>query len=176
MPLQPLDKFLVQRGTVQYEMTADQLNDFINAGQDLTALSFEDLQNQIFIGGAEAEIDTKVFINDASGDPSVNVGFAIYRISSLSPYMFDKIQEGESLDIVINPTNLSIAVSPTGAIINNDNGNGFAIPLADTTNAGLQSPQDKANVHEAATIEAATPLTITGQEIGFDIAQLPPLP
>lgn len=176
MPLQPLDKFLVQRGTVQYEMTAEQLNDFINADQDLTAISFEDLQNQVFVGGAQVDIGTKIFINDASGDPTVDSGFAIYRVSSVSPFLFDKIQEGESLDIVINPTNLSIVASPTGAVIDNDNGNGFAIPLADTTNAGLQSPQDKANVHEAATIEAATPLTITGQEIGFDIAQLPPLP
>lgn len=176
MPLQNTDLFIVERNGVHHHWTADQLNAFINAGQDLTALSYADLLTETFIGGRAASVGDKVFINNADGDPTVDAGFAIYRISGLSPLAFDKIQEGESLDLIVNATDLNYVASAAGGDVTNTNGNGFSIPLATTTLAGLQSPADKAKVHDAATVQAATPLTISGQSIGFNIAQLPALP
>lgn len=176
MSIQNTDLFILERAGVQYHMSAQEINEFINAGQDLTALSFADLQSETFVGGATAEAGNKVFINDASGDPTVDSGFAIYRISGVSPLTFDKIQEGESLDLTINTTELDYTATATGGVVGNSNGAGFSIPLATVALAGLMSPAEKAQMHDAATVQTATPLKITGQEIGFSISQLPELP
>lgn len=180
MTLQNTDILYVERGGVPYKLNASELNEFINAGQDLTALTFADLQSGTFIGGAAAEIGNKVFINDASGDPTVDAGFAIYRISSISPLLFDKIQEGESLDITINPSNLSYTPQPAGGLVDNTNGDGFSIPLADATNAGLMSPTQVGNSHPKAFANnpTANPIIVdpNTQEITFSISQLAELP
>lgn len=48
----------------------------------------------------------------------------------------------EALDAIVS--NLSYSASATGGTVNNSNGTGLTIPLADDTNAGLLAPEEKA--------------------------------
>jgi len=182
MALQNSDLFLVERSGVQYKMTADQIATFVGAVKDLTATTYANMQAGTFVGGATAKAGDRVFIADATGDTTVTTGWAIYRITSISPIVSTKIQEQESMDLVINNiTNLSYTASATNGIVTSDTGTDATIPLATTTNAGLASPQMVTDSHVKAVAggtSASNPINVDSntQVVSFSITQLTALP
>lgn len=182
MALQNTDLFIVERSGVQYQMTATQIADFVGAVRDLTATSYANMLAGTFVGGDIAKVGDRVFIADASGDASVDSGYAGYRIDSIEPIAVTKIYEQESMDITVSAaTNLGTTITAASITITNDNGTGAVIPLADGTNAGLMPPSAFTAIHNPASsgLTAATnPVVVNGgtQEITFNITQLDPLP
>lgn len=183
MALQSTDLFIVERSGVQYKMTANQIADFVGAVRDLTATTYSNMIAGTFTGGETAKQGDRVFIADASGDSSVDSGYAGYRIDSIGPITVTKMYEQESMDIVVTggTTNLDYTPSAASGTITNDNGDNAVIPLADGTNAGLMSPAAFQNVHPPASAgltSAANPVVINGgnQQVTFNITQLDSLP
>ena len=182
MSLVNTDLFLVERASVQYKMTADQIATFVGAVKDLTATSYANVLAGTFVGGAIAKAGDRVFVADATGDITVVSGWAIYRITSVAPIVVVKIQEQESMDLVINAiTNLSMQRNASSVTILSDTGTDAIIPLADATNAGLASPSMFTNEH----VKAVAGLTTVAntikekaitQAITFGITQLTALP
>ena len=50
---------------------------------------------------AFTEVGETVFVTDATADATVDTGWAIYRVSNLSPLAFIKLQEQESMDVAV---------------------------------------------------------------------------
>jgi hypothetical protein len=182
MALLNTDLFLVERAGVQYKMTSDQLSSFVGAVKDITATTYANMLAGIFVGGATAKVGDRVFISDATGDITVSSGWAIYRLSSVSPVVVDKIQEQESMDLIItSSTNLGTIVSGSSVTITSDNGTDAIIPLVSSTLAGLASPSMFSNEHVKAVsglTTASNPVNVnaTTQAITFGITQLTALP
>jgi hypothetical protein len=182
MALTSTDLFLVERAGVQYKMTSDQIATFVGAVKDITATSYANMLAGTFVGGVVAKTGDRVFISDATGDTTVTTGWAIYRITSISPVVAVKIQEQESMDLTINAvTNLSATISASSIIIVSDTGTDATIPLATGTNAGLASPSMFTNEHVKAVAgltTASNPVNVNSstQAITFGITQLSALP
>ena len=177
MTLQNTDLFIVERGSQQYQMTADQIADFLGAVRDFTASNIVGRDAL-----ADLQIGDRVFVTDATADSTVEAGWAIYRVSTTGPITFDKIQEQESMDMsVVASVDLSFAASPTGGTVNNSAGNNAIIPVVNATNAGLATPSMLANSHVAASASgtaSTNPVVVDGpsQGISLNISQLLPLP
>lgn len=109
--------------------------------------------------------------------------------------VFVKVGDQDWTGIVA--TNLGYIAAPSQGTVTNTNGTTAVIPLADATNAGLFSPAEKSKLnfitataatdldamraasHAAATLAgsaATNPLTLAGQQFGFDIGQLTAAP
>lgn len=175
MAIQTTDIFIVQRSGTQYQMTADQIADFVGAIKDYSVADIvaRDALSNLNIGD-------RVFVTDATADATVDAGWAVYRVQSTGPNVFEKIQEQESLDIAISGSDLSYTPAPGQGTIVNSGGNNAVIPLASSINAGLMPPAAFDAVHDAATAgltPGTNPINVAGnQQITFDIAQLDPLP
>lgn len=98
------DLFIVERAGVQYKMTADQIATFIGAIRDYTVANIAD-RNAL----TGLKVGDRVFVADATADATILTGWAIYRVASLLPNVFSKIQEQESMDIVITTHNPATA-------------------------------------------------------------------
>lgn len=175
MALQNSDLLVVERGGVRYQMTASDIADFLGAVRDFSVADIAARD-----GLSDLKIGDRVFVSDASADGTVTSGWAIYRVQSTGPNVFEKIQEGEGLDVVgAGNTDLGYTPSPTNGTVTSSTGNDTVIPAVTGTNAGLATPAMLNNSHAAVTLagtSASNPLTLSGQELGFDIGQLDPLP
>ena len=161
-------------------MTAAEVAEFVGAPADFTAADIaarDDLDNTETL-----KVGDRVFVTDATSEPDVNLGWAVYRVQSIGPATFIKISEQESLDVSITAgTNLSYTAAPNGGTVVNDGGDNAVLPLVDATNAGLASPAMLANSHPAAAAgltASVNPINInpTTQQATFAINQLDPLP
>lgn len=174
MALLNTDLLLVQRGGVKYNMTADQLSDFLGAVKDV---SVTDIAGRDALTGLT--VGHRVFVGDASADTEVSSGWAIYRVGSIGPVVFDKIQEQESLDITVT-VSLGYVAGTNGGTITNSGGADLPLPVVNATEAGLATPAMLANTHAAATsaLTATTnPITVdANQQVDMDIGQLLALP
>lgn len=179
MGLLNTDLFIVERAGVQYHMTADQIADFVGAIKDYTATDYTDLTSETYTGATDIKAGDRVFVSDASGDTSVDSGWAVYRYDGVS---YEKVQEQESMDlVVVANTNLGYTASAASGVITNDNGTTATIPLADSANAGLMPPSAFDNIHVEATsglTTASNPINVdvATQVLTFGITQLTPLP
>lgn len=176
MALQNTDLFIVERAGVQYQMTANQIADFVGAVRDYTVA---DITGRNTLTGLTP--GDRVFVTDASSEADVNSGWAIYRVVSTGPNVFEKIQEQESMDMVITAsTNLSVSRNAVSVTVESDTGTDAVIPLVDGTNAGLASPAMFTNSHQAATAgltSSSNPVNVSGsQVVTFNITQLTALP
>lgn len=177
MALQTTDLFIVERAGVQYKMTATQIADFVGAIRDYTVA---DITARNALTGLK--VGDRVFVTSAVGDATVASGWAIYRVSSIDPNVFAKVQEQESMDVSITAaTNLSATVSAASIIIASDTGTDATIPLATGTLAGLASPSMFTNEHVkalAGLTAASNPINVNSatQAITFGITQLTSLP
>jgi len=172
------DLFIVERGGVQYKMTADQIAEFVGAIQDVTAA---DIAARDAIGASVLNVGDRVFVVDASADASVDSGWAVYRVSSTGPYVFDKIQEQESLDISVSGSDLGYTAAPGQGTVTNTGGTNSILPLASAINAGLMPPAMFANNHGAASsglTPATNPVVVNAgnQQVTFNVTQLATLP
>jgi hypothetical protein len=95
--LQNTDLFIVERAGVRYKMTADQIADFVGAIRDYTVLTIAE-RNAL----TGLKIGDRIWVADATPDSSVTIGWAIYRVQSTGPNVFFKIQEQESMDLIID--------------------------------------------------------------------------
>ena len=177
MPLQSTDLFIVERSGVQYKMTATQIADFVGAIRDFTVA---DISGRNALTGLK--VGDRVFVTNATGDTTVTTGWAIYRVSSVGPNVFAKVQEQESMDLVINAsTNLTATISAASIVINSDTGTDATIPLATASLAGLASPSMFTNEHVktvAGLTTASNPINVNAstQSVTFGITQLTALP
>jgi len=170
------DLFMVERSGVQYKMTAEEIANFVGAVRDFTAstITARDAITGLTVGD-------RVFVTDASSDSTVTANWAVYRVQSLAPTVFEKIQEQESMDLVISATtDLAYTASAGSGVVTSNTGTDATIPLADGTNAGLMPPAMFTNSHPEATagLTAGTnPVNITaGQVVTFGVTQLTALP
>ncbi len=179
MPLNQTDEFIIQRGSAQYRMTADQIALFVGAIKDYTAADLverdhlEDFEN--------IKVGDRIFVVDATLDPSVLNGWAVYRVASVGPTVFDKIQEQEGMDVTVTGSNLAYSSAPNQGTITNSGGDDVTLPVVDGTNAGLATPAMFANNHtpaSAALTAQTNPVIVNAdsQQVSFDISQLLPLP
>lgn len=174
MALQSTDLLIVERAGVQYQMTADQIADFVGAVRDFSAADIT--ARDALVGVTQGD---RVFVTDASSEADVDSGWAIYRFNGAT---YDKVQEQESMDLVITAsTDLSYTASAASGTVVNSAGTDAIIPLVDGTNAGLASPAMFNNSHSAAAAgltAAANPVNVDGptQVVTFGITQLTPLP
>jgi len=183
MALQSSDLLLVERANVQYHMTADELADFLGAVNDYSATTIAARDANTLTptpptGGLG--VGDRVFVADATGDGTVDAGWAVYRVSSVGPIVYDKVQEQESLDVVISVA-LGYTASPTGGTVTNSAGADASLPVVDGTNAGLATPAMFTNSHVAASagLTPGTNPVVVGaanQEVTFSISQLAALP
>jgi len=176
MALLSTDLVLVQRGATQFKMTANEFAEFVGAVKDVTVADYATLQA---LTSAEVSEGHRVFVTDATGDPTVDNSWAVYRISGTSPLTFDKIQENESLDVTAT-VDLSVgARNATSITIGNTNGADVVLPSVNATEAGLATPAMLNNSHVAATAPnpPTNPIVVdANQQVSMDIAQLDPLP
>lgn len=100
MALSNNDLFIVERAGLNYKMTANQIADFVGAIRDFTVANIAD-RNAL----TGLTVGDRVFVTNATADATVTTGWAIYRVSSIAPNVFAKIQEQESMDIVITTHN-----------------------------------------------------------------------
>ena len=171
MALQNTDSFIVQRGGVHYNMTAEQIKSFLGSNYIVADIAARDALTGLVASD-------EVYVIDASGDPTVDSGGAKY-IWDGTQYL--KQAEDESFDVVIAPTNLAAIASPTNVIITNTAGDDATIPTVDATNAGLATPDMFNNSHVPAVSGLTTvtnPINVSRvtQELTFNISQLAPLP
>ena len=147
MPLLGTDLFIVERGGVQKSMNASELQTFLGKNANYTTATIATRNAGTFTPTSPAPLvrDT-VLVTDASADPTVTSGWAIYLITGVSPYTYQKIQEQESMDVTITTANLGYTPSPTNGTVTNSGGTPAVLPLATSTNAGLMSPADKTKV------------------------------
>lgn len=168
MALQTTDLFIVERGGVQYKMTADQIRQFLGTNFIVADIAARDALT--LVSGDE------VYVVDATADSTVDAGGAKYIYDGTD---FIKVAEDESFDVTISPANLGYTASPTGGTITNTNGTGASLPVVNATNAGLATPAMFQNNHVAATTggsATSNPINISGQEFTFGINQLTSLP
>ncbi len=179
MALQNTDLFIVERAGVQYNMTADQIADFVGAVRDFTAADYKTLTGATYPDASEIKTGDRVFVADATGGTTVDAGWAVYRYNGTS---YEKIQEQESMDlVVVANTNLGVISGAASITITNDNGTDAIVPLADATNAGLMSPSQFNNQHVPTVTgltAASNPIVIDSstQSLTFSITPLTPLP
>jgi len=175
MALQNSDLFIVERAGERYNMTADQIADFVGAVRDFTAPDIDgrDLLTDPVVGD-------RIFVTDASADPDVDAGWAIYRLQSVGPNVYEKVQEQESMDVAI-AVDLGYTAGATSGTITNTAGAPAVIPAVTATEAGLATPALLNASHVAASAgqtNTTNPIVIDSatQVATFNVAQLSPLP
>jgi len=169
MALLATDEFIVRRGGVEYKMDAGQLKAFLQANYIAADITARD--------ALTLDVSDEVYVVDATADATVDAGGAKYIWDGTN---FLKLAEDESFDVAVAPTNLGYTPSPTNGLVTSDTGTDATIPAVTATNAGLATPAMLTNSHVAATSAGTVttnPITIgSGQEVGFNIGQLAPLP
>lgn len=114
-----------------------------------------------------------VLVVDASGDLTVNSGWALYRFNT---GVWLKISEEESLDSS-NTSNLSLGVATTTTRdIDNDGGTGVTITEATSTEAGLLSTNNRAIILEQAKkhnfVSLLDPLASNDSSEGYQVGSM----
>jgi hypothetical protein len=192
MPLLGTDLLPIDRAGTLYKITGSDIVALVQSSVGTAEYTVANIAARNALTGLS--LGDQVYVTDATGDATVNSGWAIYRWNGAS---FTKVLEQEGIDAVQSVTNLAYVAGPAGGSITNSNGTGFTIPVANGTNAGLMPPADKTKVdrltvtaatdldamrtasHAAATLAGSAstnPLTLSGQVLGFSIAQLATAP
>ena len=191
MAIQSSDNFIIDRGGTAFRALASDLRDYVEA--EIGAVAAYDVPN-IAARNALTGLNPgdRVFVVDATGDSTVDSGWAIYVWRGSA---FTKTAEEEGLDAVAGGVgaNLSYTASPTQGVVVSSSGTDATLPAANGTNAGLMVPSQfdklgnltitqavdldavESASHAAVTLSGTTttnPLTLSGQTLGFSISQL----
>ncbi len=195
MALQGSDSLMISRGGVLYKTLASDILSYVESQIGTSQYRVADITARNALNGSMSTGD-RVMVDDATGDATVATGWALYQW--LSSGVWRKIAEQESLDITVGgATNLSYSPGATNGVVTSDTGTDATIPAADGTNAGLllpvqftklgnltiTAPTDldaiRSASHAAVTLAGSAstnPLTLTGQQVGFSIANLTSAP
>jgi hypothetical protein len=189
MAIQSSDNFIIDRGGTAFRALASDLRDYVESEiGTVAAYDVADIAARNALTGLNP--GDRVFVVDATGDSTVDSGWAIYVWRGSA---FTKTAEEEGLDVVAGGANLSYTASPTQGIVVSSSGTDATLPAANATNAGLMVPSQftkltnltitqpvdldavESAVHPAVTLSGTTttnPLTLSGQAVGFSISQL----
>jgi hypothetical protein len=189
MAIQSSDNFIIDRGGTAFRALASDLRDYVESEiGTVAAYDVADIASRNALTGLNP--GDRVFVVDATGDSTVDSGWAIYVWRGSA---FTKTAEEEGLDVVAGGASLSYTASPTQGIVVSSSGTDAILPSANGTNAGLMVPSQfnklgnltitqavdldavESAVHPAVTLSGTTttnPLTLSGQTVGFSISQL----
>ncbi len=188
------DVFMLSRSGVHYKTSGSDLLAYVAGSLGTSEYKVADIAARNALTGLS--LGDRVMVDSAVADPTVSAGWAIYQWLAASTWR--KIAEQESLDITVGgATNLTYSPSGTNGVVISDTGTDATIPAADATNAGLLVPAGfnklgfltvtaatdldaiRAASHAPVTLAgtaATNPLTLSGQQIGFSIANLTTAP
>jgi hypothetical protein len=189
MAIQSSDNFIIDRGGTAFRALASDIRDYVEAEIGaVAAYDVADIAARNALTGLNP--GDRVFVVDATGDSTVDSGWAIYVWRGSA---FTKTAEEEGLDVVAGGANLSYTASPTQGVVVSSSGTDAILPAGNATNAGLMVPSQftklgnltitqpvdldavESTAHPAVTLAGTTttnPLTLTGQTLGFSISQL----
>jgi hypothetical protein len=189
MAIQSSDNFIIDRGGTAFRALASDLRDYVEAEIGaVAAYDVADIAARNALTGLNP--GDRVFVVDATGDSTVDSGWAIYVWRGSA---FTKTAEEEGLDAVVGGANLSYTASPTQGVVVSSSGTDAILPAGNGTNAGLMVPSQfnklgnltitqpvdldavESTSHAAVTLAGTTttnPLTLSGQTLGFSISQL----
>lgn len=195
MPLQSSDALPISRAGVLYKILGSDILAFIQANVGTSEYKVADITARNALN-ASMSLGDRVMVDNATGDSTVTAGWALYQW--LGSNSWRKIAEQESLDVTVGgATNLAYVSAATQGVVTSDTGADATIPAADNAIAGLLTPAGfnklglltvtaatdldalRAASHAAATAAgtaATNPITVTGQAIGFSIANLTTAP
>lgn len=195
MALQGSDYIMISRGGVLYKVLASDILAYIQSSIGTAEYRVADIAARNALDSSMS-VGDRVMVDDATADATVTSGWALYQW--LGPGVWRKIAEAESLDITVGgATNLAYSAGPTNGVVTSDTGTDATIPAADGTNAGLMVPGQfnklglisvtqavdldaiESASHAAVTLggsSSTNPLTLSGQELNFSIANLTSAP
>lgn len=196
MAVQGSDSFMISRGGVLYKTLASDILSYIESQIGTSQYRVANIAARNALDGNLSAGD-RVMVDDATADSTVTTGWALYQW--LSAGVWRKIAEQESLDVAIpvGTTNLSYSPGASNGVVTSDTGTDATIPAANNTEAGLLLPADftklgrlsvtaptdldaiRSASHAAVTLagsNSTNPLTISGQQLGFSIANLTSAP
>jgi hypothetical protein len=186
---------MISRGGVLYKALASDILGYIQSQTGTSEYRVADITARNALDSGMSAGD-RVMVDDATGDATVNSGWALYQW--LSSGVWRKIAEQESVDVSVGgATNLAYSPGATNGVVTSDTGTDATIPAADGTNAGLMVPAQFNKLgfltvtgavnldtlasasHAAVTLGGSAttnPLTLSGQTLGFSIANLTSAP
>lgn len=194
MAVQGSDSFVISRGGTHYKVLGSDILTYVESQIGTSQFKVADITARNALANLSA--GDRVMVDDATGDATVDTGWALYQFISSGTWR--KIAEQESLDITVGgATNLGYSAGPTNGVVTSDTGTDATIPAADGTNAGLMVPAQfnklgnisvtqavdldamESASHAAVTLAGSAstnPLTLSGQTLGFSIANLTSAP
>jgi hypothetical protein len=192
MAVQGSDSFMISRGGALYKVLASDILSYMET--QIGTTQFEVVNITARNALTNVSVGDRVFVVDATGDATVGSGWAIYVWRGSS---WTKTAEQEGLDVVVGGANLSYSPGATNGVVTSSTGTDATIPAADGTNAGLMVPAQfnklgfltvtgatdldaiRTASHAAVTLggsASTNPLTLSGQQLGFSIANLTSAP
>lgn len=193
MALQGSDLFVISRAGTVYSLPGSAILAYMQANLGTSEYEVANIAARNALGALS--VGDRVMVADATGDATVSTGWAIYVYRG--PATWTKVAEQEGLDVVVGGTDLSIVVGASSININSSSGADVTVGAATASLAGLMLPAQftklsyvtvTANTdldairnasHAAVTLggsASTNPLTLTGQQIGFSIANLTAAP
>lgn len=193
MALQGSDNLAISRAGTLYKISGSDILAYVQANVGTSEYEVANITARNAL--ANLSIGDRVFVTDATGDATVSSGWAIYVYRGAGTWT--KVAEQEGLDVVVGGTDLSMTVGAGTISVNSSSGADITLPAATASLAGLMVPAQfnklafvtvTANTdldairtasHAAVTLTGSAstnPLTLTGQTLGFSIANLTTAP
>lgn len=193
MALQGSDLFVISRAGTHYKLLGSDLLAYIQANVGTSEYEVATIAARNALTGLS--VGDRVMVNDATGDATVATGWAIYVYRA--PSTWTKMAESEGLDVVVGGCDLTYTSGAGNGIIVSSSGADATLPAATASIAGLMVPAQFSKLalmactaatdldairsasHAAATVSGSAstnPVTISGQAIGFSIANLTTAP
>lgn len=194
MALQGSDLFMISRAGTHYSLAGSEVLAYVRANIGTNEYRVADITARNALN-SQMSLGDSVLVDDATGDATVNTGWAIYQWLASNTWM--KVGEQEGLDVSAGGANLAYTAGAGNGIVTSDSGSDATIPAVTASEAGLSLPAHKAKLdfltvtagtdldamrtasHAAVTLAGAAntnPLTLTGQQIGLSIANLTAAP
>lgn len=193
MALQGSDVFVISRAGTHYKLPGSDILAYIQANVGTSEYEVATITARNALTGLS--VGDRVLVNDATGDATVSTGWAIYVYRA--PSTWTKMAESEGLDVVVGGADLTYTSGASSGIVVSSSGADATLPAATASIAGLMVPAQfnklgfltvtastdldalRTASHAAATTSgsaATNPVTISGQAIGFSIANLTTAP
>jgi hypothetical protein len=192
MAFQGSDAFAISRAGTLYKTLGSDVLAYIQANVGTSEYEVADIAARNALTGVS--VGDRVFVINATGDATVSTGWAIYVWRGAA---YTKVAEEEGLDVVVGGTNLTYTAGASSGIVVSSTGTDATLPAGDGTNAGLLVPAQfnklgfiaitqavdldalETASHAAVTTAGSAstnPITVSGQVLSFNIANLTSAP
>jgi hypothetical protein len=193
MALQGSDLLIISRAGTHYKILGSDVLAYIQANVGTSEYEVATIAARNALTGLS--VGDRVLVNDATGDATVTSGWAIYVYRA--PSTWTKMAEAEGLDVVVGGCDLTYTSGASNGIVVSSNGADATLPAATAAIAGLMVPAQfnklgfltvtaatdldalRTASHAAVTLSGSAstnPLTLSGQQLGFSIANLTTAP